>query len=573
MTTDPSELARRVRILEAQLRRSEQNRARLEEQRDCDNALYRQVIGQMQETERRLRDSEQVAQAASLAKSEFLANMSHEIRTPLTGIIGITELLHGTSLDPRQAAMLGNLATAAGALAQLIDDVLDFSRIEAGRLQLELGDFDPAAPLREAVDMITDRAARKGLTVVCEPPPPSLVHGDAFRLRQVLVNLLGNALKFTSEGHIHVRAEIVGDANAAELLVTVADTGIGVRADQAELIFEAFRQADGSTTRRYGGSGLGLAISRELMRAMAGTLTAAPREGGGSVFTLRLPHARLRTELAPSPPAELRVEPRALPDVAGCRILVAEDNPVNRDVVASILVRAGASVTLAADGLEAIHALAAEPFDLAFVDLHMPGYDGLAVAAFARRNLVPEGPWPSPPRSRNRGTPIVALTASVLHADRERCREAGMDDFVAKPFTRVSLASALTRWCRPRLASALDAAVLAELREFVDDAALARMIGKFAVVAEQGLGALEHACTTASPAAVFDAAHPLKSSAGQLGAAALSSMLAQLEARARGGGLPSAAELVALGQAFDDAIAMLQRALGEPPAMTPGANG
>ncbi|MFO0635242.1 MAG: ATP-binding protein [Nannocystaceae bacterium] len=562
MTIEPSELARRVRILEAQLRRSEQNRARLEEQRDCDNALYRQVIGQMQETERRLRDSEQRAQAASLAKSEFLANMSHEIRTPLTGIIGIAELLLGTSLDPRQSAMLGNLSTAAGALAQLIDDVLDFSRIEAGRLQLDLCDFDATTPLCEAVDMMTDRAARKGLTLVCEPPPPSLVRGDPFRLRQVLINLLGNALKFTSEGHIRVRAELVGAPAEAELVITVADTGIGVRADQTEIIFEAFRQADGSTTRRYGGSGLGLAISRELMRAMAGTLTAAPRDGGGSVFTLRLPHARLRTESAPVPPVELRIEPRALPDVAGCRILVAEDNPVNRDVVASLLVRAGASVTLAADGLEAIHALAAEPFDLAFVDLHMPGFDGLAVAAFARRNAVPEGPWSVPPRSRNRGTPIVALTASVLHADRERCGEAGMDDFVAKPFTRASLGSALARWCRPRLATALDAGVLGELREFVDDAALSRMVTKFAAAAEQGLGAIERASLDGAAGAVFDAAHPLASSAGQLGATAFSSALAQVEARARAGTVPSAGQLVALAQACDDAVAMLQRALG-----------
>ncbi len=558
MTELPPGVARQLRILEASLRRSEANRVKLEEQRDFNDALHRRVIQQMLETELRLRESEQRANAASHAKSEFLANMSHEIRTPLTGVIGLAELLSATSLDRRQQELVGNLSRAASVLARLIDDVLDFSRIEAGKLQLEETEFDPSIPLREAIDLIAERAAGQGLALAYDPPPPCLVLGDAFRLRQVLINLLGNSLKFTATGEIRVHAELVTRADGCNVVVEVADTGIGVQPDQVEVIFEAFRQADGSTTRRYGGSGLGLAISREIVRAMGGTLTAAPRSGGGSVFTLVLPATATVPGASAVASSQAVPASRGIPSIAGCRILVAEDNLVNSEVIASMLRDAGAIVVRAIDGEQAVAALGREPFDLAFIDLHMPGYDGLTVARFARSAAAETTGLAG---SRNPTTPLVALTAAVLRTDRERCVEAGMCDFVAKPFTRASLGAALDRWCRPRVNGAIDRAVLGELAEWIDDAALDRAVARFGTTTEQAVAAIVSAVADGAASRVGDLAHATKSSAGQLGARELAGQLEQIERGAREGRLPSADAVAMCRQAACDAVAELPRAV------------
>ncbi len=565
MSESPEDLARLVRVLEVRLHRSEEHRAKLEEQRDFNDALHRRIIDNMSQAELRLRESEQRAQAASTAKSEFLANMSHEIRTPLTAVIGIAELLRATPLDARQQELFDNLVRAARLLGRLIDDVLDFSRIEAGGLQLEEGEFDPIGTIREALDVVAERAAGKGLALVFEPTPPVTCRGDAFRLRQVFINLLGNAVKFTERGEIRVRARLATSGHGFDFVVTVSDTGIGIPEEQLEAIFSAFRQADNSTTRRYGGTGLGLSISRKIVEEMGGTLTAARRGGGGSVFTVSLPGAQLlRRDAEPEPGRPVEVA-RPMPDMRGCRILVAEDNDVNRSVVASILSESGAIVSDVVDGEQALALVAERPFDLVFLDLHMPLRDGVDVARFASgRPLEPDARPPAPGlQSRNLTTPIVALTAAVLRADRERCLDAGMVGFVAKPFTRASLIEALERYCHRRIAEAVDRRRLAELQELVPSDALHNAVDRFVETVTANVAEIVARAWQGDLEGVASLAHNCKSSAGQLGATELGLRLEAIELAARAESLPSREDLNACMQAAFDAVDELPRALSE----------
>ena len=363
------------------------------------------------------------AEDASKAKSEFLANMSHEIRTPMNGIVGMQQLIGGTGLTAEQRQYLDAAQSSAQSLLALLNGILDLSKIEAGRMELEPTDFAVRPLLEEMLRPLDIVARKKGLYLACtvsDGVPPA-VNGDALRLRQVLLNLLANALKFTHQGGVTVTVEPIAASAGIELRFSVADTGIGIPREQQSAVFEAFRQADNTITRRYGGTGLGLAISARLVQLMGGVIELESQPGAGSTFTFtahfvpaQLPPPAARRNLAAAhPPCEART----------LRILVAEDNPINQTVIARTLEKAGYQVALAQNGREALESWSASPFDVIFMDVQMPEMDGLQTTREIRR--------------REQGTGqhicIVAMTANAMSGDREHCLAAGMDNYFTKP--------------------------------------------------------------------------------------------------------------------------------------------
>jgi len=398
----------------------------------------------------------QAAQQASRAKSEFLANMSHEIRTPLNGILGFTNLMADTALTAEQREYNEAVRGSAESLLVVINDVLDFSRIEAGRLQLEAAPFSVRDCVAAAIGLVRPLAAQKNLelTMYIEEGVPDALTGDSHRLRQVLLNLLGNAVKFTGKGGISVRVSPGAESgesgaetgeSGAVVRFAVSDTGIGISREQQELIFQPFRQADGSITRRFGGTGLGLTISSKLVAMMNGRIWLESREGEGSTFffTVRLPRAD--APAAPQP-AEARSSLRARP---GLSVLVAEDNPVNQRVIQRLLEARGHRATIARDGAAALDAFGRNSFDIVFMDVQMPQMDGLEAT---RRIRDIE-------RSTGAHVPIVAMTAHAMKGDREQCIAAGMDDYLSKPIRIDALEAALARFGAGHPASAGEAEI------------------------------------------------------------------------------------------------------------------
>jgi signal transduction histidine kinase/CheY-like chemotaxis protein len=401
-----------------------------------------QMAGELERSHNELIKALDTAQEASRLKSQFLANMSHEIRTPLNGVIGMTELALDTDLPPETREQLTIALDSAQTLLTLLNDVLDLSRVEAGKLDLEEVPFDLEAELKKVTTTMGVQVRRKGIKLVCEirPDTPRWVCGDPHRLGQVLANLVGNAIKFTHAGEVMVAAALESEAGERLCLrFTVTDTGIGIPVEKQAAIFEPFVQGDGSLTRRYGGAGLGLAICNRLVALMGGGIEVGSEPGRGSSFSFTACFGRSHGPVQPR-----RAVDRETVTAQHCQgnqegggrglsVLVAEDNVINQKVLESLLRSAGYRVQLANDGQEAVAAWRRYTFDLILMDVQMPLMDGLEATRLIREHE----------RSTGDRIPIIALTAHALEGDRERCLNAGMDEYVAKPVGRSQLLEAI----------------------------------------------------------------------------------------------------------------------------------